>query len=84
MAVCDVCGNDYDKCFQVITADGRRHHFDSLECAMHLVAPVCEHCGCRVVGHGVEVDGRVYCCAHCARAAEDFAEPLDRVDTTIG
>jgi hypothetical protein len=22
--------------------------------------------GCKVVGHGVEVGGAVYCCAHCA------------------
>ncbi|WP_269799644.1 hypothetical protein [Geodermatophilus chilensis] len=26
-----------------------------------------EHCGVKVVGHGVVVDGRFYCCAHCAR-----------------
>jgi hypothetical protein len=84
MAVCDVCGNEYDKCFEVLTAGGEHHVFDCFECAVHLLAPVCEHCGCKVVGHGTEVDGRVYCCAHCTRAAEDFAEPRDRVDTTIG
>ena len=28
--------------------------------------PTCEHCGCRIVGHGVEADGRMFCCAHCA------------------
>jgi hypothetical protein len=83
MALCDVCGNDYDKTFEVLMA-GERHVFDSFECAVHLLAPVCEHCGCKVVGHGSEVDGRVYCCAHCARAAEDFAEPSDRVDTAVG
>ena len=65
MAVCEVCGNDYDKAFQV-TIGGSTHTFDSFECAIHAVAPVCEHCGCRVIGHGVESDGRIFCCAHCA------------------
>jgi hypothetical protein len=66
MATCDVCGNDYDKAFQV-TAHGGTHTFDSFECAIHMLAPTCAHCGCRVVGHGVESAGVVYCCANCAR-----------------
>jgi hypothetical protein len=32
-----------------------------------MLAPVCPHCGCRVIGHGVEHDGAIYCCVHCAR-----------------
>ncbi|WP_149193500.1 MULTISPECIES: hypothetical protein [Luteimonas] len=66
MATCDVCGNRYDKAFQVTRGD-RTGTFDSFECAIHAFAPQCPHCGCRVVGHGVEDDGNVYCCAHCAR-----------------
>jgi hypothetical protein len=31
------------------------------------MAPICEHCQCKVIGHGVEVEGRFFCCAHCAR-----------------
>jgi Rieske Fe-S protein len=65
MALCDVCGNDYDKSFQVMR-DGRTHTFDSLECAIHALAPTCAHCGCRILGHGMESEGRFYCCAHCA------------------
>jgi hypothetical protein len=65
MARCDVCGNDYDKSFEVIAA-GKRHTFDSFECAIHALAPTCAHCDCRVIGHGVEADGAIYCCAHCA------------------
>jgi hypothetical protein len=34
MAVCDVCGNDYDKAFEV-RAGGATHVFDSFECAIH-------------------------------------------------
>jgi hypothetical protein len=41
--------------------------FDSFECAIHKMAPVCAHCGCKVVGHGVEAKGEFFCCAHCAR-----------------
>ena len=65
MARCETCGNDYDKSFEVLM-DGHRHTFDSFECAAHLLAPQCGHCGCKILGHGVEVDGVMYCCAHCA------------------
>jgi len=65
MAVCEVCGNDYDKAIEV-TRGGESHIFDSFECAIHALAPTCDHCGCRVIGHGVEADGSIYCCAHCA------------------
>lgn len=63
---CDVCGNNYDKSFQVIMA-GRTMTFDAFECAIHALAPQCAHCQCRIVGHGLEADGKMYCCAHCAR-----------------
>jgi hypothetical protein len=43
------------------------HTFDSFECAIHAMAPTCEHCGCRVIGHGVEAEGGIFCCAQCAR-----------------
>jgi hypothetical protein len=67
MAHCDVCGNEYDKAFTVITADGVSRVFDSVECAAHAIAPVCAHCGCRVLGHGAEAGDRIFCCAACAR-----------------
>jgi hypothetical protein len=61
-----MCGNDYDKAFTV-TMEGREHTFDSFECAINTLAPVCAHCGCRVIGHGVEQGGTVFCCASCAK-----------------
>lgn len=64
---CEVCGNHYDMAFQV-TAAGATHTFDSFECAIHKLAPICEHCGVKIVGHGVEASGAFYCCAHCASA----------------
>ncbi len=66
MARCDVCGNDYDKAFQVSQA-GKTMTFDSFECAIQALAPRCAHCQCVVIGHGVEANDRVYCCAHCAQ-----------------
>jgi phage terminase large subunit GpA-like protein len=69
MALCDVCGNDYWMTFEIRTVTGESHTFDSFECAIHKLAPVCEHCQCKIVGHGVEANGRFFCCAHCARAA---------------
>jgi hypothetical protein len=68
MATCDVCGNDYEKAFTVILA-GQRYTFDSFECAIHALAPACNHCGCNVIGHGVERDGVIFCCASCADRA---------------
>jgi hypothetical protein len=68
MAKCEVCGNDYDKSMEVIMA-GNRHTFDSFECAIHALAPACQHCQCRIIGHGVEAGGKIFCCANCARTA---------------
>ena len=65
MPVCDNCGNDYDKAFQVVMRD-QTYTFDSFECAIQQLAPSCAHCGTRIIGHGLERDGTYYCCAHCA------------------
>lgn len=65
MTTCEVCGNEYDKAFTVTLA-GQAHTFDSFECAIHARAPACAHCRCKVIGHGVEQDGTIYCCVHCA------------------
>lgn len=69
MPTCETCGNNYDKAFTV-TMGGDDHVFDSFECAIQSLAPRCEHCDCRIIGHGVEVgDGRMFCCANCAEHA---------------
>jgi hypothetical protein len=75
MARCETCGNDYYRSFQVVIA-GVTHTFDSFECAIHMLAPPCAHCGCKIVGHGIEVEGTYYCCAYCARAAGAADESL--------
>ncbi|MEX0730752.1 MAG: hypothetical protein WED00_17295 [Aquisalimonadaceae bacterium] len=68
MATCEVCGNDYHLSMN-ITAGGGQHVFDCFECAIQKLAPVCDHCGCRIIGHGMEAGDTFYCCAHCARSA---------------
>ena len=79
MEPCELCGNTYDKSFEVRTSDGTKHVFDSFECAIHVLAPTCDHCDCRIIGHGIEADGSFYCCAHCARNS-GVTEAVDRVD----
>ena len=67
MQACHCCGNTYRNSFEV-AMNGATYHFDSFECAVHSLAPACQRCGCRVLGHGVEgEEGEIYCCAHCAR-----------------
>lgn len=67
MPQCETCGNEYDKAFEVVR-EGERHVFDSFECAIQALAPRCAHCGCAIIGHGVENDEEMFCCAHCAKA----------------
>jgi Rieske Fe-S protein len=76
MPRCETCGNDYDKAFDIVIA-GTSHTFDSFECAIQALAPTCRHCGCRVIGHGVEEDGVIYCGASCA-TQEGAHEVQDR------
>jgi hypothetical protein len=76
-AQCEICGNQYDKAFQVVV-ENHTHTFDSFECAIQALAPRCAHCGCRVIGHGMEKNSRIFCCAHCA-ALSGAPELKDRV-----
>ena len=69
MGVCEVCKNEYHASFQVIM-DDTTHTFDSFECAIHALAPECAHCGCRVIGHGLEAGGQFFCCANCLSHSE--------------
>ncbi len=74
---CEVCGNSYDKAFQLIES-GKSHVFDSFECAIQATAPRCAHCQCRIIGHGMEAGGKMFCSAHCAHAG-GFEAMRDRV-----
>ncbi len=66
MTRCEICGNQYDKSFTIMASDGTQHVFDSFECAIHALAPRCAHCGCTIIGHGMETAQGFFCCAHCA------------------
>ena len=65
---CEVCGQESQDAFQV-TRHAGNHYFDTFECAIHACAPTCAHCGCKIIGHGVQAGETIYCCAHCARQA---------------
>lgn len=73
MALCDVCGNDYPKSFTIVMS-GQEYTFDSFECAIQMLAPVCSHCQCRVIGHGIERNGSMFCCEHCSRCEQAAPE----------
>jgi hypothetical protein len=75
MAVCEVCQNDYESSFEVHVA-GAVHTFDSIECAAQKMAPICENCQCRILGHGLQANGQYFCCGHCARQ-KGFAQLVD-------
>jgi DNA-directed RNA polymerase subunit RPC12/RpoP len=77
MGKCAQCGNNYDQSFEV-TMGGRTLVFDSFECAIAALAPVCPHCGVRIVGHGVQHGDTIYCCVHCAKH-EGVKGLVDRV-----
>lgn len=77
MSQCETCGNEYDKAF-IIRRAGEEHTFDSFECAIQALAPTCDQCDTRILGHGIEANGRMYCCAHCARGEGQDAA-VDRV-----
>jgi DNA-directed RNA polymerase subunit RPC12/RpoP len=79
MATCATCGNSYDKAMTVTLHDGSSYQFDSFECAIHMLAPTCSHCGVRIIGHGLEANGVIYCCSHCAKL-EGVDQLEDRVD----
>lgn len=65
---CEVCKNVYDKPLEIVV-NGKSHYFDCFECAIHALAPECGHCGCRIIGHGVEAGSDIFCCANCAHEA---------------
>jgi hypothetical protein len=75
---CECCGNEYDKPIEIVR-NGISHYFDCFECAIHVLAPTCAHCGCRIIGHGHEASGEMYCCAHCA-AHEGVTSLKDRAN----
>lgn len=77
MPTCDGCGNDYDKSFQMIAAH-KIYTFDSFECAIQSLATVCAYCRVRIIGHGLEKNGVMFCCNHCAgnAAVTELRDPL--------
>src|SRR3954469_23538851 len=73
---CESGGNKYKKPLEIVV-NGISHYFDCFECAIHKLAPKCNHCGCMIIGHGVEAGGSFFCCAHCAEK-QGVADMVDR------
>jgi hypothetical protein len=64
MAQCENCGNEYDKSFEIIVG-GKRHTFDSFECAIHKL----HQNALRMSNTWAwrQTGSQIFCCAHCAR-----------------
>jgi hypothetical protein len=77
MKRCEVCHNEYDKIME-IKKNGESHYFDSFECAIHMLAPKCNHCQCSIIGHGLEKQEKFYCCKSCANkeGVEGFSDRI--------
>jgi len=65
---CASCGNHYKNLFSIFM-NGQTTYFDCFECAIFKLAPICQNCGCKIIGHGVDSEGACYCSSHCARNA---------------
>jgi hypothetical protein len=57
VAVCEVCGNEYDKPFQV-WRNGPLMKFDRIECAIQVMRPACT---ADIMGRGIEVGAEMFC-----------------------
>lgn len=77
MGTCTVCGNQSTRTFDIMYGGGILT-FDSFQCAIHRLAPMCSHCDCLILGHIVESEAAIYCCALCAQSA--LAKAID-IDT---
>ncbi len=64
---CEVCGQEAGGGVRVV-AGGLTHVFDSFQCAIHRLAPECDHCGCRILGRIFTSSGRPFCSEGCAQA----------------
>lgn len=83
MGLCEICGNTYKNTIEIkLSKDGSTHIFDSFECAIQALAPLCNHCGVRMLGHGVEVAEELFCSAHCARQ-KGYTHLVDHVDLEL-
>ena len=69
MGICSVCANESARTFDVMY-EGGILTFDSFQCAIHRLAPICNHCECTIIGHIFESEAASYCCLHCARSAQ--------------
>ncbi len=72
MAHCTVCGTECE-CFEVISG-GQHYFFDRVDCAVQALSSQCVHCGERIYGDAVELNGQSYCSAQCAYVRDEVVE----------
>ena len=66
-AFCDTCGFETEEPLKIIYHD-MHSDFCCFECAITALAPECQHCHCKVIGHGAYgPDDTIFCSHHCAQ-----------------
>jgi peptide methionine sulfoxide reductase MsrB len=69
MGTCTVCGNESTRTFDIMY-EGGILTFDSFQCAIHRLAPMCSRCDSLILGHVFESESAIYCSEQCARSAQ--------------
>lgn len=64
MSTCETCGNQHAKCLEIIE-NGKSHFYDSVECAIQALEPICEQCQCQISGHELDANEVVKYCDFC-------------------
>ena len=73
---CEVCGKVPEEYLEVHLG-GKRHLFDSFECAMSGMLLRCRRCGGIILDSGVRVEGASYCSDSCASfSSHHYEAPL--------
>ena len=80
---CTICDDQYGRSCR-IPADDELHFMDSFECAFYTVAPRCRCCDRRIVDHGIETWGNIFCCTPCVHEWYAGANAMHRPHAGLG
>ena len=68
MTICGTCRRS-GWTFHVTWVDGSGHDFDSVACALNVLAPECDACGVRILDRPQRMTSGVFCSQECVDAA---------------
>ncbi len=62
-----------------IVEEGRSYFFDSVECAIEALEPICEKCKRHIVGRSLDVSRNAKQCDTCSRSKDAFEIDDNRI-----